>query len=484
MRIRTLVVSTLALSLIASGQRENKLRRELESPYQRWLNEDVAYILTDEERTAWTLLATDEEREQFIEQFWLRRDPTPETAENEYKEEHYRRIAYSNERYASGIPGWKSDRGHIYIVFGPPDEIESHPSGGAYERTPQEGGGTTTTYPFEKWRYRWIEGIGTDIVIEFVDKSGAGDYRFTMDPSEKTAVPGVRNNAATDQFERLRQFAAMQKPPAVKFKDLEALVDTAIRFNILPVRGRADYFPLTESSVRTNITVQLENKDLQFHLKDGMHIAVVNLYGRITTLTRRVTNVFEDTVTVDSPADLLGETSKRSSVYQKSMTLPPGEYRLNLVLRDVTSGAMNSYELALHVPRFENGKLASSSLVLADLIEKTPTLGTGGRAFLIGGSKVRPRLSGAFRRDEKMGIYLQVHNFTGGSIGYEVVKTGSDEKVIEFSELFANHPAGQVTIEKLLPLADLPPGLYTLRMNITDVVVNQTLTPSAHFTVI
>src|SRR5262249_39323832 len=240
---------------------------------------------------------------------------------------------------------------------------------------------------------------------------------------------------------------------------------------------------LTESSVRTNVTVQLENKDLQFHLKDGMRIAVVNIYGRITTLTRRVTNIFEDTVTVDSPAELLGEMSKRSSVYQRSMTLPPGEYRLNLVLRDVTSGAMNSYELALHVPRFENGKLASSSLVLADLIEKTPTLGTGSRAFVIGGVKVRPRLSGAFRRDETMGIYIQVPNFTGGSIGYEGVKTRGNERVIEFSEIFANHPAGQVTIEKLLPLADLQPGLYTLRVNINDVVVNQTLTPTATFTV-
>ena len=115
-------------------RRAEKLRKELETPYRKWLNEDVAYIITDEERAAFKRLHTDEEREQFIEQFWLRRDPTPDTAENEFKEEHYRRIAYANERYASGIPGWKSDRGRIYITFGPPDEIESHPSGGSYER--------------------------------------------------------------------------------------------------------------------------------------------------------------------------------------------------------------------------------------------------------------------------------------------------------------------------------------------------------------
>src|SRR5258707_2994183 len=130
-------------------RREEKLRKELETPYRKWLNEDVTYIITDEERAAFKRLQTDEEREQFIEQFWLRRDPTPDTVENEFKEEHYRRIAYTNETFASGIPGWKTDRGRIYITFGPPDEIESHPSGGSYERPMAEGGGQTSTYPFE-----------------------------------------------------------------------------------------------------------------------------------------------------------------------------------------------------------------------------------------------------------------------------------------------------------------------------------------------
>src|SRR5438132_3227772 len=266
-------------------KREEKLRKELETPWRKWLNEDVTYIITDEERKAFKQLNTDEEREQFVEQFWLRRDPTPDTMENEYKEEHYRRIAYANERYASGIPGWKADRGRIYITFGPPDEIESHPSGGSYERPPEEGGGTTSTYPFEQWRYRWIEGIGTDIIIEFVDPTMTGEYRMTMDPSEKDALLMVPNAGLTlmeqmgmasktdrfnrtdgtrlgqafggtpakmNQFERLEQFAKLQKPPVIKFKDLEAQVNSVIKFNILPLQVRADFFPLTETSVLTN----------------------------------------------------------------------------------------------------------------------------------------------------------------------------------------------------------------------------------------
>ncbi|HET8546754.1 MAG TPA: GWxTD domain-containing protein, partial [Bryobacteraceae bacterium] len=144
------------LSKKEAEKRAKSLRKELEGPYRKWLNEDVSYIITDEERAAFKRLSTPEELESFVEQFWLRRDPTPDSAENEYKEEHYRRIAYANERFASGIPGWKSDRGRIYITFGPPTEIESHPSGGTYERPYEEGGGTTSTYPFEKWRYRWI----------------------------------------------------------------------------------------------------------------------------------------------------------------------------------------------------------------------------------------------------------------------------------------------------------------------------------------
>ncbi len=508
-------------------KREEKLRKELETPFRKWLNEDVTYIITDEERQAWKRLATDEEREQFIEQFWLRRDPTPDSVENEYKEEHYRRIAYANERYASGIPGWKADRGRIYITFGPPDEIESHPSGGTYERPFEEGGGTTSTFPFEKWRYRWIEGIGSDINIEFVDPTMTGEYRMTMDPSEKDALLMVPNAGLTlseqmglssktdrftrtdgtrlgnpiggqpmrmNQFERLQQFALLQKPPQVKFKDLEAQVNSTIKFNILPVQVRADFFPVTESSVLTNVTIQLENKDLQFQSKEGVQKAVVNMYARVSSMARRVVTYFEDTVTVDAPESMLAQVSKKQSIYQKSIPLAPGTYRLNVVVKDLVGGNMNNYELALHVPRIDPDKLMGSSVVLADLIEKVPTRSIGTGQFVIGTTKVRPRVTESFNQNEKMGIYYKVYNLMpdektkkpNGSIEYEVMRNGSNEKIFEFTEEIASIPnvsTQQVTVEKLLPLASLQPGQYTLKMKVTDRVSNQTLTPSAMFTV-
>jgi len=509
-------------------KREEKLRKELEGPFRKWLSEDVTYIITDEERQAFKRLATDEEREQFIEQFWLRRDPSPDSAENEFKEEHYRRIAYANERFASGIPGWKTDRGRIYIAYGPADEVESHPSGGTYERPIEEGGGTTSTFPFEKWRYRWLEGIGTDIMIEFVDPTMTGEYRMTMDPSEKDALLYVPNAGLTlyeqmgmssktdrfsrtdgtrlgtgtmplpnrmNQFERLQQFANLQKPPSIKFKDLEAAVSSTIKYNLLPLKVRADYMRMTNSTILTNVTAQLEKKDLQFGDKEGVSKAVVNIYGRITSMSRRVVNVFEDVVTVEVPTELLQEASKGSSVYQKSIPLPPGTYRLNLVVKDIVGGNMTNYEMALSVPRFEDEKLGSSTLVLADVIEKVPTKSIGTGQFVIGASKVRPRVTETFKRDEKMGIYLQLYNFVpdektqrpNATVQYEVVRTGSNEKIFEFSEevqKMEGSSAQQYTIEKILPLQTLEPGDYTLRLKVTDRNNNSTLTPSATFKVI
>jgi GWxTD domain-containing protein len=170
---------------LAAQQRLAGLRDELQTPYKKWLNEDVAYIITSAERTAFQALTTDNDREQFIEQFWKRRDPTPDTERNEYKEEHYRRIAYANDHFKSGIPGWKTDRGRIYIQYGPPDQREAHPSGGTYQTL---GGGTITTYAFEQWRYRYIEGMGTNITLTFVDSENNGEYHLTTDPHEKDAL--------------------------------------------------------------------------------------------------------------------------------------------------------------------------------------------------------------------------------------------------------------------------------------------------------
>lgn len=508
-------------------KREEKLRKELETPFRKWLNEDVFYIITDEEKTAFKRLATDDEREQFIEQFWMRRDPTPDTQENEYKEEHYRRIAYANERFASGIPGWKSDRGRIYITFGPADEVEDHPSGGTYQRPIEEGGGTTSTFPFQKWRYRYIEGIGNDVIIEFVDTTMTGEFRMTMDPSEKDALLYVPNAGLTlmeqmgmaskvdrftrtdgtrlgvgtqalparmNQFERLQQFALLQKPPPVKFKDLEASVNSKIQFNVLPIQVRTDFVKLTNATVMTYVTIQMNKGDLQFKTTDNIAKAMVNIYARITSMTRRPVNIWETPVVIETPAQMLAEATKGKAIYQNAVPLPPGTYRVNVVAKDVVGGNMNNYEMAITVPRFEDERLGASSLILADLIEKVPTKNIGAGQFVIGTSKVRPRVTESYTQAEKMGIYLALYNFQAdeatkkpnGTIDYEILNAANNEKVIEFSENVNDVPGAStssVTIEKLLPLQNFAPGKYTLKLKVTDKLSNQSLTQSASFTV-
>jgi GWxTD domain-containing protein len=508
-------------------RKQKALEKELMGPWRKWMSEDVLYIITDEEKQAFKRLKTDEERQQFVEQFWLRRDPTPDTEENEYKEEHYRRIAYANDHYASGIPGWKTDRGMIYIKNGPPDEIESHPSGGTYQRPYEEGGGETSTYPFEDWRYRYLEGIGTNVMIEFVDPTMSGEYHMTMDPSEKDAllyVPGAgltmseqmgmadktQRFTRTDgthlgtgttplpesmnEFTRLEQFAKLQKAPVIKFKDLEAAVNSTIRYNTLPMQVHANYIRITDATVLTSLTVQFKNNDLQYATKDKIAKATVNMYGRITSLSRRPVNWFEDTVTMEVPAEMLQQAMTGSRVYSKSIPLAPGTYRLNIVAKDIVGNTMNNFEMSLTVPHYDEEKLGASSVILADQIERVPTKSIGTGPFVIRDSKVRPRIDKTFKQGESMGIYTEFYNFgmdekthkPSGSIQYEVVNMANNQTVMSQIEDIGSIPnasAFLVTVEKKLPLKSLAPGTYKLQMKVTDKLKNQTLTPSESFIV-
>jgi GWxTD domain-containing protein len=520
-------------------ERKAKLKKqhdELATPYKKWLNEDVAYIISDEERAAFKKLTTDAEHEAFITDFWLRRDPTPGTPQNEFKDEHYRRIAYANEHFASGIPGWKTDRGRIYISFGPPDEIEDHSSGGFYERPPEEGGGETSTYPFQQWRYRYIEGIGNNIIIEFVDPTMSGEFRMTSDPSEKDAllyVPGAgltlmeqlglsdknqrfQNTDGThlgvpfggqpesmNEFNRIEQFAKLQKAPPIKFPDLEN-VSSKVSYNQLPMKVRVDYFPVTDASVLTTVTVQFDYKDLQFKMKDGVQKSEMEILGTITNMThRRVATPFDDPVFIDLPPSMLAEAAKAGkTIYQKAVPLQPGNYKLSITAKDVVAGNVGLDSILLTVPRMDADHLTASSLILADDMHHVDTKSIGLGMFVLGDTKVRPRMANcekcapSFKPDERIGIYVKLFNFepdgtnlkASGQVEYELVKTGTADKIFDFTEDVNQNPeasASQVTIEKFLDLKTmkLAPGSYTLRIKATDRKRNESLPLSAQFTV-
>jgi GWxTD domain-containing protein len=501
------------------------LRQELSKTYRKWLDEDVRWIITDEEKSAFMQLSNDEERDQFIEAFWQRRDPTPDTEENEFKEEHYRRIAYANEHYAAGIPGWKSDRGRTYIVFGPADEIESHPSGGSYERPMEEGGGETSTFPFETWRYRYLEGIGQEVMIEFVDTCMCGDYHMTIDRSEKDALKytpnagltlyeqmGMKSKASrftnggieqlgaspfnndlqTKQFDRLEQFAKLQAAPAIKFKDLEEVVRHKITVNLMPFDVRADFVKVT--------TIQIKNRDVTFQNKDGVERGTVNIFGRVTTLTGKIVQTFEDTVQVDVPVELLPKTAENASVYWKALPLriSQNRYRLDIVVKDVNGDRTGTWSHAIQIPDFSEDKLSSSTLIIADQMEQVATKNVGTGNFVIGTTKVRPRVAPSdgkpilFKRNQKLNFWMQVYNLSvdekthkpSATIEYNVTDANNKAVIhtVESTDTMGN-VGDQVTLQKTLSAANLPAGLYKIEIKVNDNLSKQTVDPTATFAV-
>jgi GWxTD domain-containing protein len=510
------------------------LKQELGSTYKKWLNEDVRWIITDEELSAFKQLSNDEERDQFIEQFWLRRDPTPDTEENEYKEEHYRRIAYANEHYAAGKAGWRTDRGRIYIVFGPPDEIEAHPSGGQYNRPMEEGGGETSTYPFETWRYRYIEGLGDkgqEVMIEFVDTCMCGDYHMTIDPNEKDAllhVPGagltqyeqmgmankadriagigsagqngITGQQSTKQFDKLDLMAKLNTAPKVKFKDLEEVVSHKINVNLMPFDIRTDFVRITGDTVLVPVTIQVKNKDITFVSKEGIQRGTVNIFGRVTGLTGKIAQTFEDSVQIDVPNELLEKTQEHQSLYWKALPLRPGRYRFDVVVKDVNGDRVGTWSHGVAVPEYGEDKLASSSLILADHMEKVPAKSIGAGNFVIGQTKFAyPHLEladgkpASFKRDQRLNLWLQIYNLQADTktnkpsakVEYEIVNVANNQAVVHSSETTdtMGNLGDQMTLEKSLTLSGFQPGIYRLTVKVDDNISKQQIAPSVRFAV-
>lgn len=498
------------------------VKPELKEAYKRWLSTDVDYIITKEEKRAFLALQTDEERENFIENFWRRRDPNPDTEENEYREEYYERIAYANEKFTSGIPGWKTDRGRIYIAWGKPDSIESHPAGGAYDRPSYEGGGSTTTYPFEVWFYRHLDNVGDGIEIEFVDPTGTGEYRIARNANEKDAllmvpgagmttaeslglsdkgdrISGLNNNNSTFMreqdmpFRRLEIITALQRPPQVKFSDLAGIAggdSGVLDNNPLPFDLRVDFFRQSDDRVIATFTVQADNRELQFEESGGLKQARMNIFGRITAVSGKRSGIFEDSVTTSATTEELVELRDRKSVYQKAIALTPGTYKVDVVVRDVGTGNKGVVSQGFTVPKYDEKKLSTSTLIIASKL-RTTTENDIGAAFVIGNAKVIPNLSGRFKQGQEVGVYMQVYNAgidqttlrPAVDVEYVLMKDGKEvfRQPEDWSGL--SDSGQRLTLARLLPTDRIPYGDYELRVVTKDKVGGQVVENKGKFTI-
>jgi GWxTD domain-containing protein len=505
---------------------KKKQKRELDDVYKRWLKEDVVYIISPEEREAFERLATDEEREQFMEQFWLRRDPDPDTPDNPVREEHYRRIAYANEHFTSGKPGWRTDRGRMYIAWGKPDETESYPTGQVYDRPQWQGGGSTTTYAYEVWWYRHLDGVGDDIEIEFVDPSGSGEYRMADSPYEKDALLYVGNAGATEweqlglanrtdrpayggsggryynppanktQFAILETQAKLFKGPGDNVKLDNGGVsfdDPRVEENALPFAVRTDFYRVSESDVATALTLQIDHKDLAFENSGGIYMATVNVSARLKQLSGKTAGSFQEVITTPRYGEdnfALGQQQK--SAFQKNILLPPGRYKIDVVARDTTSGKTGIITKSFVVPRFEENKLATSSVVLASKIEEAGNRVTQPQ-FIIGKFKVIPNVSNVYRVGQPIQVFMQVYDAGMDAttlkptvdVEYVLLKDGKEIKRIARtdSDKLYDLAGSQIALGEIIPSDALAPGSYTLQVRVTDRVAGKTLTPETEVTI-
>jgi GWxTD domain-containing protein len=522
-------------------RRQKAIQKEMESPYLKWMNGPVSYIVTPQERAAFKKLTTDDEREQFIEAFWERRNPNPGDPENEAEEEFYRRIAYANEHFASGIPGWRTDRGRIYIMWGPPNEEDDHDSGGTYVANPNElpytGAGASdemTTYPFEDWTYNYIPGIGENVKLEFVDPTMSGEYHLTMNPCEKDAmaeVPGdmtgcqgpvsigpifvpesvispsqlgggssgsssseVTSNIMPEsmcEFTQLDTYSKIFQPPPVQFSDLKAAVTHRIVDNVLPFRVLTDYIRLTEDTDLVPITVQMANKSLEYENKNNVMQAKLDIYAQLSTLSGRVATTFEKELVAYVPQDDFSSYSTHQQIYQQILPLHPGRYKLTIILKDENSGHMGTTSVGIVVPEYPDGTLESSSLILADLIQQVPTTDVGTGQFILGGTKVRPKLGAVFSRNQQLGIYMQVYNLglnpqthrPNAEIEYQLLKDGKPIFSATENSSQIKDASSQMTIEKQMPLEPLSPGDYTMAIKVIDNINKKSIDSSEPFVV-
>ena len=383
--------------------------------------------------------------------------------------------------------------------------------------------------PYEDWRYRYLEGNGENVELEFVDPTSTGEYHLTMDPSEKDAllhVPGagltlaesmgMANKASrfsnTDgtnmaegqfggaglsekdnEFTRLENYANIMKPPPVKFKDLEAVVTNRLVRDQVKFDYRYDFVRITSDTVLVPITVQIPVRQLSFQEKEGVDSATMDLFARVTSLSGRVVQTFEDTLRADFPVDQLQKSLSTSRIYQKAVPLSPGLYRLDIVIKDVNSGNVGVVNTRLPVPRFQDDQLSASSLILADDIQRVSSKDIGLGQFVLGDVKVRPRMDGAFTQSDSMGVYLQVYNLKvddkthkpDTSVEFRVTHGKGTAPVLKFdvpAEKLPQH-GEEMTLENLITLGSLAPGKYHLEVAVTDNLAKQTITPEADFTV-
>lgn len=486
--------------------------------YRMWLDEDVVYIMTEEEKAVFLKLTADDERDRFIEQFWARRNPDPSTPGNAFKEEHYRRIQYANERFAAGIPGWRTDRGRVYIEFGKPDRIESHPNGGPYERKAHEGGGRTSTFPFEIWEYRHIDGVGDDIELEFVDDRGGNLYRLTMDPQDKdellhvpgmgltdaemfdpaftgqkswervnrvrtsgdARIQGINFERAKDKpFEKTELLSKISAAPVIRFHDLQEKVSARVTYDLLTFRVIFHFIRVDADTCLVPVTLSFDPQNISFKGEGDLYRSQLQVYGSVTTLTRRTVYEFDDDIVAEYAGSQTESMRQQPQTYQRKLALKAGKYKLDLIVKDTVSGKMGTTAIGLDVPPVPANRLSTSSVILTRSIQ--PAEADWANPYVFGIYKVKPQVDPTFSNGDQLGFYLEVYNYQIDQSTQQPalqIKYGfstQGERPPSFKPITegVTMATDRVYLARVVQLSELTRGKHELVFTITDALSGQ-----------
>lgn len=497
-------------SWIASqGKYENLTEEEAA---RVWLEEIVPYIITKEERAAFKSLTTSEERVAFINRFWERRDPDPETPEQEAKLEHYRRLAFVNKFFGAGRPGWKTDRGRIYILLGPPDEIDSDPMGRWAHQ-----------YPTEVWIYRDPPHplLPPNMEIAFVDTRLTGDYELSFnllkdaDATRRTEMlmdegfldamaraevramnlgrPGTLRSLAdglSPELERLSELALVSQIPKRDLQPLSEEVTARVTFDTGPLEAerQIEFYRASDGYICIPVNLNLPYRDFTYLERQQYYESRFDVLGRILDTDKQVVNEFSREEFFAVPKGELEGYKEQSLLYQLILYAPPGSYELQLVVRDNHSNSIRTAESELQVPDFGES-LALSSVVLADqIVELDPPPPSGKKdPFTYGEHKVLPNATRTFKVRGSLHLRFEVYNLALDQEGKNSVELSyvfrREGRLYRKAPTTYPFPTDQRerTVISTIPLKDFIPGSYTITITVTDQIAGKTTTTELPF---
>ncbi len=478
----------------------SRLQKDLPQFYKDWLAKDVIYIITPKEKEVFLELRTEKERDIFVQAFWKQRDPTPGTPANEFKEEHYRRISYANEHFGreTSRPGWMTDRGKIYILLGPPQDISAF-----------EGG--TFVHPVTIWSYQGKPeyGLPSYFDIAFYKRRGMGEYilysptldgpmslliNYRGDPIDVSSAyqqlrkynvrlaevslslipgeslsfgqPSLASDMLIGQLSSLPEKVvdATYAEALLKFKDVIEVEYTAnyIGSESLAsvIQDDSGIFFVHYSVQPDKLSVLSDDKDFRLDF---------DLNGIVTDLNGNLVFQYDRTFPLQFTAGQIQDIGKTAVVIQDAIPLVPGEYKFSLLMKNTASKEFTSFEKMITIPDTSSSGFGISPLLLGYKIEKIPLLPRVNKPFRVSDLQISCQARNVFHPKEGLVVFFQMFGLPeslrqNGRLEFAFFRQDQEFKKEErrLAEI------AQRNVFQEFSLQEFPPDYYSIRVSVLD----------------